>query len=262
MAVMRTEMTFQDFIVKAPLYSSIQYENITNEKEIFSVVNHPNVLKFDEFCTICQKDSVFQFNPIETQNKGVVHQRLRSMRPVIDEICFVNAVCMRCHENYVYILILRSDDIAKCGQWPSLADIVKPNLRRYRDIFDNSDLIELTRADGLAAHGVGIGAFCYLRRVFENLIRKRFNESKHIINVDEEDFSKKRMNEKIDILKQFIPEFVFKNKEVYGILSKGIHELEEQACLDIFPLIMDTIIFMLNEDKKKKEDRHDAAFVA
>ena len=37
---------------------------------------------------------------------------------------------------------------------------------------------EFTKAIGLAANGVGIGSFVYLRRIFENLVFQAFDEAK------------------------------------------------------------------------------------
>ena len=50
-----------------------------------------------------------------------------------------------------------------------------------------------------------------------------------------------------------IPSFLTRNKNIYSILSKGIHELEENECLKIFPIILSSIELILNEEIEKKE---------
>jgi hypothetical protein len=62
------------------------------------------------------------------------------------------------------------------------------------------------------------------------------------------------MEEKITLLRDHLPDFLAKNGKIYGILSKGIHELEEKECLNAFEVIKHAIFFILDEDKHKKEE--------
>jgi hypothetical protein len=39
-----------------------------------------------------------------------------------------------------------------------------------------------------------------------------------------------------------------RNKAVYGILSKGMHELDEETCLTAFPVVRAAIIQILEQD--------------
>ena len=66
----------------------------------------------------------------------------------------------------------------KIGQYPSLADIANDESRTYRSVLDETDGAELHRVIGLAAHGVGVGSFVYLRRILERLIAGRFHSFK------------------------------------------------------------------------------------
>jgi len=143
--------------------------------------------------------------------------------------------------------------ITKVGQWPSLADIAIDESKTYSGVLSREDSRELHKAIGLAAHGVGIGSYVYLRRVFEHLIRKRFDEFKAAEGWSEEDF-KKRMEDKIDLLKDHLPDFLVDNRKIYSILSTGVHELDEQSCLAFFPVLKRTIILILEEDKQKAEE--------
>ena len=68
--------------------------------------------------------------------------------------------------------------IQKVGQYPSFADIANDESKQYRDVLSKEDAAEFHKAIGLAAHGVGIGAFVYIRRIFERLIHDRFDEFK------------------------------------------------------------------------------------
>ena len=69
-----------------------------------------------------------------------------------------------------------------------------------------------------------------------------------------------RMDEKIEDLKDHLPSFLVENKEIYVILSKGIHELTEDECLGYFDAVKTGIEFILDQkleqekNKKKKEE--------
>src|SRR5207249_4813522 len=52
--------------------------------------------------------------------------------------------------------------LQKIGQFPSLADLSASELRAHKKVLGEPRLREMYRAVGLAAHGVGIGAFVYL----------------------------------------------------------------------------------------------------
>jgi hypothetical protein len=116
-----------------------------------------------------------------------------------------------------------------------------------------NDSAELYKAIGLAAHGVGVGSFVYLRRVFERLITQRFNDLKGEKGWNDSDFVGKRMEEKIELLAGHLPEFLVRNKKVYAILSLGIHDLEEAQCLSAFEMLKHSIFFILDGDKHQQE---------
>jgi hypothetical protein len=144
--------------------------------------------------------------------------------------------------------------VEKVGQQPSFADIAIDESKSYSKLLDPEDTAEFHKAIGLAAHGVGIGSYVYLRRIFERLIAKRFFEYKDFEGWDETAFKTIRMKEKIELLQNHLPEFLVKNAKIYSILSLGIHELKEADCLAFFPVLRQSTIWILEQDKKKQEE--------
>jgi len=61
------------------------------------------------------------------------------------------------------------------------------------------------------------------------------------------------MEEKIQMLRSKLPSFLVEQRKVYGILSRGIHELSEQECLDNFPVVRNAIEIILDERIYQKE---------
>ena len=58
-----------------------------------------------------------------------------------------------------------------------MADIEQGTIRNYRSVLDKDHYQELNRAIGLASHGVGIGSFVYLRRIFERLVEEAHSKA-------------------------------------------------------------------------------------
>jgi len=105
-----------------------------------------------------------------------------------------------------------------------MADIAESEIQNYRNILKEDKYREFNRAVGLNAHGIGTGAFVYLRRIFENLIKEAYDSVKSEISLGEEEFRLKRMDEKIkeNETAQKIKKFKFDLTEIKeGLKSKG-----------------------------------------
>jgi hypothetical protein len=204
-------------------------------------------LAVDGHCFYCHKAATFHRTTAVAV--GLLDQLVQDSEGIAFEIA-----CARDqHHKILFVLKLKDGLVQKIGQYPSLADIANDESRTYRTVLDKEDSAELHRAIGLAANGVGIGSFVYLRRVFERLINRRFEELRVRESWNDADFMAKRMAEKVEFLKDHLPDFLVQNKKMYAILSKGIHELEEDECLAAFEMLKNAIFFILDEDKHKRE---------
>jgi len=146
--------------------------------------------------------------------------------------------------------------VAKVGQSPSLADLQTPEVTEYRKILGDEKYREFTRAIGLHTHGVGIGAFVYLRRILEDLVISARDQAANEEGWDEDAFQRGRMDEKIRLLARKLPEFLVENRGIYSILSVGIHELSEEQCLLAFAPVKAGIELILDEklaERKRNE---------
>lgn len=158
-------------------------------------------------------------------------------------------ICKRDSDLKLYFIIYNDGEkIYKCGQQPSLADIQYAEIgKKYDRLLSENDLKELKRAIGLAAHGAGIASYVHLRRIFENLISEAFKAHKDVLGITDEEFRQKKMAEKVETLKSFLPSQLVEMQSIYGILSKGIHELDEDECLKYFPAIKLAAILILEQ---------------
>ncbi|WP_421282769.1 hypothetical protein [Aeromonas veronii] len=175
----------------------------------------------------------------------------------------VKIKCKRTDDQFRYYILWepRTNTLTKVGQHPSIADFHISEIKQYKKLLSNEKLKEFTRAIGLAANGVGIGSFVYLRRVFEHLIFEAYQKCLTDGVVTEERYNRSRMDQKIELLSTHLPRFLVENKSIYSILSLGIHELDENTCLAYFDTLRVGIEIILDEkldDLKKREKIEEA----
>ena len=252
-----------DFVFKTPLYELISWKDedaqIENaefigsegkELEIQNIVCFKG--KVDGFCAECAKESTFQrIDKVpDTWDTGWYMASRKSVGFTL--------TCARNTEHQIeiiYKVLPEYEGIIKIGQFPTIASLMKGDVKKYRKVL-KKQFSEYTRAIGLVSHGVGIGSFVYLRRIFEVLIEEAHQLAKKEQNWDEEGYGKSRMGEKIKILKNYLPKFLVDNAKMYGILSKGIHELSEQETLEYFPAVKLGIEMILDEKIKIQEQKN------
>ena len=162
------------------------------------------------------------------------------------------------HNLIILFKIIDENTIMKVGQSPSIYDM-------NEEINNKSFLKELGEeyasyyktACSLNSFNSNIGAMTYLRRIFEKLLLDCFEQNKGELEITKEDFTKFRMEDKLDKLKNFLPQIIFENgyNQVYSKVSDGIHNLSEDECNDLFiPLRMaiEEILIEKMELKEKK----------
>lgn len=167
--------------------------------------------------------------------------------------------CTRHKEHTIsFTFVVDNGVFSKIGQYPSVADLNTMDIKKYRKVLKGKDKYnEFNKGVGLASHGVGIGSFVYLRRIFESLIEEAHITQKNSPNWDEALYSNSKMDNRIKMLESVLPEFLVRNRGIYGILSAGIHELSEEQCLNIFPdvklgieLILDEKLYQFERENK------------
>lgn len=211
-------------------------------------------LQFDCYCVLCEKPSHFKLarklaveSGLDVSSPQFPNQSLNTFK--------ARFRCTRSDDHvYTYFWHFFPKQITKVGQSPALETIAGNDVEGYRKVLGGQYFAELHRATGLASHGIGIGSFVYLRRIFERLIYNHRDEAV-AAGVALEGFDSLRMSEKIEALRADLPDTVFKFRAAYGILSKGIHELSEAECKEYFPILRAAIIAILEQDLQKRRKR-------
>lgn len=229
------EIDIAEFTFNEPLYKSFK---IDDQKEVYFLSQH------SEF---------HGYNPVDKM-ETTFHYHYKSFTGLIDEdtesfIAHITVKCLRSERIFNIFVLWNKEErsIMKVGQYPSVADFHIARIKDFQKVLSKDLAKEFTKAIGLAAHGVGIGSFVYLRRIFEKLIFEAFEAAKAKNDIDTVLFGKAKMTEKVGMLKDYLPSILIENKEMYGILSKGIHELDEDTCLEHFGTVRLGIEMILEE---------------
>ena len=240
-----------DFCLRTPLYHVYRFDNET-ENPFFSLEHYEGTL--DMHCPECGKHSVFRIaRKAEYGRKSYFS----------NYVFWLPFMCSRDNAHRaMFVFLAHKGALQKVGQTPSLADLAIPDLKKYRPVLGDERFRELSRAIGLATHGVGIGAFVYLRRIFEALIELAHDASKLDLTWSEEEYVRARMEERINLLKNHLPEFLVNNRGLYGILSVGVHTLGESDCLAAFPAVRLAIELTLDDLLEEYERRAKVAAAA
>lgn len=244
----------EKFVFDTPLYS---IQEIPNEKEKVLIGN--TAFTIDGYCPSCKTSRVFISVPLDdpTIRRATILDNGAIRKNAIYE-GFLRFYCAKqsAHQICIYVQMALGK-IQKLGQKPSYADIVTAQDAGLTKALSALDRREYNKAVGLAAHDVGIGAYAYLRRIFERLIWERFNLHKEENRWDDGTFTKLRMNEKISTLKEYLPPILVANAATYSILSDGIHNLSEEQCLAFFPILRKGILLILHQENERRELERD-----
>ena len=178
-----SNLTVEELCMQVGLY---------DPKKLDSCERTVATLRFDRFhfdapCIWCGRDSTFHST----------HQPYRPNDIIADARkrgVFTRSVqCARDEHTYSYYFLVTSSSIQKIGQFPSIQDITVSNIKRYSGVLGGADFSELNRATGLFSHGIGIGSFVYLRRIFEDAIEEAHQEAMKGAGWDEDAYTKSRM---------------------------------------------------------------------
>lgn len=244
--------TAAEFLLKAALYEPQKCED-THSKELAKL--RASRVELDVHCVNCARETFFiDYRP---SGGGAGRTPPPSDWMFRDGVFSVCLTCTRCKKDMLFYARMQDRTIQKIGQFPSVADLEASDLGQYRQALGKEYFVELKRAVGLFSHGVGIGAFVYLRRIFEKLIEDRAKELRDAGELPS-GFETLRMDEKIAKIRSKLPESMYALRAIYSILSKGIHELTEDECKSAFPVMLSSIKSILNEEISLKQQLKDS----
>lgn len=277
---------FANFLLAAGLYDSI----LISEENIYDLCNliDGNV-RLSAYCTGCKEMRVFSSSPIQFFYEGEGRRELRSLADElrthqifqrssshtpkttaakrewywspqqmgkVTRIMTFNFVCAMDNNHHLdYVVRTDGNKMTKIGQFPSVADLSFPEIDDLNKDIDELSRKELRRAIGLYAQGIGVGSFVYLRRIFERILETAKGQAQADGRIDLSGYETKRVAEKMKLLREYLPDMINSSPVIYGIVSKGIHELSEEDCIKYFPVLQESIFMILKQWARKREER-------
>lgn len=142
--------------------------------------------------------------------------------------------------------------VRKIGQNPSILTVKGFDFDKYKKFLDKINAYEdYKKADLSNAEHFYVGAYAYLRRIFEKMIIYYLGDIK---------LKDDHMDTKIDAVKDsFDPRVKKMLKNLYGILSISIHELDEEQSKEYYTYLKAVIDMQLeyikSEDEKDKQSK-------
>ena len=254
--------TPEEWLLTVPPYQKYSIDDeyfLENEIKLDKLMDLQYLsLSLDIYCPDCEKQTTIstEYIPasfkspdgktINATSKEILRTEIGSKYLASNRIFSIDARCSRNRDHFMtFTFMVKDGYIFKIGQYPSLADIQLGDLQKYRRLIKGETGRELTKAIGLHAHGASIGAFVYLRRVFEKLIREAEKRAITDSVLSEVEFLQLRMGEKIKALSGYLPQILVENAALYSILSRGVHELSEEECARYFDTVRLGIILIL-----------------
>ncbi len=213
----------QKILVDDPLYT--KYDLSGNSAKLF--IRSLQDGSVDAYCPRCERKSVFRIlrpEPYQFSDAEINDSKFG--------LIVSHAICVRqgfggkvnfdgCNFDFYALFHRQGSFIVKIGQYPSKANL---DFGELDDAFKELSVAqrnELGSAIGLFSHGVGVGSFVYLRRIFEKLIKDAYDEAIQENTIDQDEYSKSRMVEKIKLLKDYLPSRLVKSSSLYGVLSNS-----------------------------------------
>lgn len=142
--------------------------------------------------------------------------------------------------------------VRKIGQNPSMLIVKGFDFDKYKKFLDKINAYDdYKKADLCNSDHFYVGAYAYLRRIFEKMIKFYLGDT---------ELKDDHMDTKIDAVKNnFDPRVNKMLKNLYGILSISIHELDEEQSKEYYTYLKAVIDMQLeyvkSEDEKDKQSK-------
>lgn len=249
-------------LFKTPLYKKIEIDEETKNYKFFPY----DSLKLELYCNECKKRRIYSFmnskNAFINMAPGASDNNVKDELKKIDFFRLIaQADCG--HHLVADFRVINKNYIEKIGQYPSIYDMNEEiNNKQFLKLLDQEYASYYKTACSLYSFNSCIGALVYLRRIFEKLLIDIFNYNEDKISIKFEDYKKMKMKEKINEIKNYLPQIMQEQgfNIIYAKISDGIHNLTEEECSNIFPILKEGIEEILidrlaEKDKEKRRQK-------
>lgn len=250
-----------------PLYKKIKIDKNIKTYNFFPY----NDIRIECYCKECNKRRIFAFEDSQlalqsllvsctpgSMTSGSTTIPKNTIGSTLSQIDFFTfcAIADCKHKMIIHFMKIDDETIIKIGQVPSIYDLNENiNNKKFLKTLGKEYAEYYKSACSLYSFSTYIGALIYLRRIFEKLLIDVFNDNIGEIGISFDEFKKERMEDKIDILKPYLPPIMFNQgfNTIYTKISDGVHNLTEDECSRMFLVLKMGIEEILTEKMENEE---------
>ena len=279
------------------IYNSTIGETIENKEDIiqtvFSFITDRSA--YDYYCNTCDKLKTY----IQCQKKSIIvnvtfdsYESINMYNPKLNDkvidyskseystfsteskiniyegnskfFIFKNFQCPTCDERLIMIFLYENDCMTKIYQ-SFVSDIIQDSdIQQFKKmkLLNEHDLVELNNANKCKKQGMNIASFVYMRRIFENMLQRIYEEHKTeiILKDPSKKFTDFFVKEKVQLLKPYLPMLMSEEAtsdkyiKLYKLLSEGIHKLNEDVCEGLYNIIKELLLMILEKEIQEKKN--------
>jgi hypothetical protein len=249
-------MLTAEFFEKYPLYRKYKLQQFVDN------IQNMKAPAIKSFCPVCYSENTFagQLSQIGKHKDKVSLNKLptNELFSVADRVVSAKYICASCND-YCQFFLLYFDgslsSVVKIGQFPAWSVVVEKNLStmlgEHEEIYRNGLICE--------SQGYGIGAYAYYRRIVESIIDKLLNSIHDLLDEQNKVRYEQALREtqegivaqeKIALVKDLVPESLRPGNMnplslLHDSLSKGIHTLTDEECLEIASDIREVLTYLV-----------------
>lgn len=261
-------MPNKKFLEEYPLYRKFK-TNQSWYRQYHSGVKADKIEKpaIKMFCAVCGSDQTFNmFNEYyEEYVNEIVNGRIRDLR----------YRCASCHKSQrIFLVAFHTEKkdtdqdslvLEKVGQYPAwsieMDKELEEMLGEHAEYYRRGLICE--------SQSYGIGAYAYFRRITEDVIDKLLESILDLVEAEEKEQYREKLEEvrkektaekKINLVKDLLPKSLQVDgmnplKELYGVLSEGIHDKTDEECMEKAEAIRGILVFLVNQVARTKRDK-------
>lgn len=260
-------MKLENLLENSPLYKEI----IVSHSGLLPIKNFYSMIEPLQMpCGTCK--DMRTFLPLSVNYDEYYKSNTHTIRTTVNtgEPYILQYFCANCRKSkrHFAVAVQKSGNkyhIQKIGQFPAYSITPEKPMEKY---LDRKGMLDIYR-NGITceSQGYGVGAFAYYRQILENIINDILDD---IIPLSEnEEAIREKVSEakkedntskKIEIVKDFVPKALKPSGNnvfitMYKVLSEGIHNKDDQACLEDADALRFCLVFIVQtlQDRKQSE---------
>lgn len=263
-------MPNKEFLEKYPLYKRYNFEPRESWNK-FNIEELPRPA-INMYCKGCES--------IQTYNATDESKYEQPYKFINDNIFRLQYICTGCYKDVREFMLQFKEwsvwdekkkehiyylQVQKVGQYPAWSIEMDKELENM--IGDHAEYYK--RGLICESQSYGIGAYAYFRRVTEDVIDDLLESILDLVEEEEKKEYKEKLEEvrkekiaekKINLVKDLLPKSLQVDgmnplKELYGVLSEGIHDKTDEECMEKAEAIRGILVFLVNQVVRTKRDK-------